>query len=379
VIANKALRKHGDQFVKVHVNLDERSYDILIGSDFAAVLADSVVSGSRVLLVTDSNVNAIYGDDCEAALRAADLKPFRVVVPAGETTKDLSFVAKLYDESGKAGLGRKSCIAALGGGMVGDLAGFVAASYLRGVKFLQIPTTLLAMVDSSVGGKTGINLPHGKNLAGAFYQPVRVGVNLRTLESLPEREYISGLAEVVKYGVIWDAELFGRLEANSDAVRNRDPDFMAETIARCCEIKAQVVAMDERESGVRAILNFGHTLGHALENVVGYGALSHGEAVAVGMVYAARLSVEERGLDTKECDRLIELMIKLGLPVSLERAGIDDLSWSEVRMAMSSDKKSQDSVPFLVLARELGSVVFGCEVSEEQLEAAYRAVTLKEG
>jgi 3-dehydroquinate synthetase len=229
-----------------------------------------------------------------------------------------------------------------------------------------VPTSLLAMVDSSVGGKTGINLPQGKNLVGAFHQPSLVLADINTLKTLPRREYVSGLSEVVKYGVIRDADFFQWLEKRCDALKEPGNVEVEEMVARCCAIKAEVVGLDERESGLRAILNFGHTMGHAIEKVGGYGAWLHGEAVAMGMVYALRLSQEVRGLAAAEADRVVALMKNLGLPVKMPK-----YDWTELRKAMAVDKKSTSSIPRFVLAERIGTVVVGCEISEEKLKAVW--------
>jgi len=352
----------------VHVDLHERSYDIHIGGEapFGETLKDR--AGDRALIVTDSNVGPLYAAGRERSLRDLGFRTACSVVPAGEKSKDLKTVARLYDEALKAGLDRRSVIVALGGGMVGDLAGFVAATFLRGIALVQAPTTMLAMVDSSVGGKTGVNLAQGKNLVGAFHQPIEVDASLSTLKSLPEREYISGLAEVVKYGVIWDGEFFGKLESNTEALIRRDEALVEEVVARCCEIKAEVVAVDEREGGVRAILNFGHTLGHALEQAGGYGRLLHGEAVAIGMVYAAEISTLEKGFPRGDCDRLSELLRRLGLP-TVQAGGVP--KWAELREAMTADKKARGSEPRFVLAERLGAVAYGCKVRDETLSEVF--------
>ena len=347
----------------VEVKLQERSYPIHIGRGAALGQVLKGAAGRRALLVTDSNVEPLHGAAVQAAFAARGLVCARAAVPAGEATKDLRWVGELYERAANEKLDRSSLVVALGGGMVGDLVGFAAATYLRGVDFIQVPTTLLAMVDSSVGGKTGINLPQGKNLVGAFYQPIEVDADLAMLDTLPEREYLSGLAEVVKYGVIWDAKLFHDFEANAAALRRRDADMLERTIARCCEIKAEVVAMDERELGPRAILNFGHTLAHALEKVGGYGRWLHGEAVAIGLRYAAQLSVAQSGLHQADADRLTALLAALGLPVT---AG-PGLDWSALREAMLSDKKTLRTTPRFVLAKRLGDVMPGVEVSDQLL------------
>ncbi len=355
----------------VHVDLGERGYDIHIAHGLDAVLESSGKGGA--LLVSDSNVDPLYGDACAAALSKRGFRVERAIVPAGEASKSLDCVETLFCHALSGRMDRASVVVALGGGVVGDLSGFVAGTYLRGVKFLQIPTTLLAMVDSSVGGKTGVNLPQGKNLVGVFYQPIEVAINLDTLHTLPDREYFSGLAEVVKYGVIWDAEFFDMLESRVQSLRERDPEALEAVVARCCEIKAEVVARDERESGVRAILNFGHTLGHAIENVSGYGELLHGEAVAIGMAYAAELSCRCKGFDRESCERVIRLLSACGLPVS--RRGLDaSVTWARLREAMSTDKKAQDALPTFVLAETLGSVVFKCDVSELVLRESFESM-----
>jgi len=354
----------------VHVDLRERGYDIRIGCDLdpAALLGEQ--RGLRALVITDSNVDPLYGPACEEKLRARGIAVRRAVVPAGEPSKSLESAKRLYAAALEAELDRDAVIVALGGGMVGDLAGFVAATFLRGIRFIQVPTTLLAMVDSSIGGKTGVDLEQGKNLVGAFHQPGGVAADLTTLGTLPEREYASGLAEVVKYGVIWDARFFGRLEANASKLRNRDREFLEEVVARCCEIKAEIVAVDERESGVRAILNFGHTFAHALEQTSGYSRWLHGEAVAAGMVYAAELSTMEKGFPAEDARRLAALLAQLGLAV--ERGGSRfGGPWAALRRAMDTDKKSRMGAPRFVLAERLGAVILGCEVAEAAQAEAF--------
>jgi 3-dehydroquinate synthase len=350
----------------VHVDLGERSYDIHIGLE-PAIGRAIPESASSALIISDSNVDPLYGDGCEQQLAARGLRVTRAVVPAGEASKDLAVVRGLYDRCFEAALDRRSVILALGGGVVGDLGGFVAATFLRGVPYLQVPTSLLAMVDSSVGGKTGVNVPQGKNLIGAFYQPIEVVAGLSSLSTLADREYRSGLAEVVKYGVIWDAGLFARLENSVAGLLAREPSLLEDVVARCCEIKAEVVARDERESGLRAILNFGHTLAHAIENVAGYGEFLHGEAVSIGTVYAARLSTVQRGLSAEDAGRVVRLLARLGLPVAMPAVSSE---WNRLRAAMSSDKKAVAGVPKFVLAESIGRVAFGCEVEEDALSGA---------
>jgi len=354
----------------VHVNLGERSYDIHVGEGCEALQGRDDLRGRKALLITDSKVDRLLGARWTELLTQRGLSVTKAVVPAGEPSKDLVTLERLYAKAADAGLDRKSLVVALGGGVVGDLGGFMAASYLRGVAFLQVPTTLLAMVDSSVGGKTGINLPQGKNLVGAFHQPVEVVADIATLATLPDREFRSGLAEVIKYGIIWDAPLFQQLEADSARLLARDTAVLESVVARCCEIKAEVVGMDERETGVRAILNFGHTLGHAIEQVLGYGKWLHGEAVAAGMVYAAILSREYRGFPGADCERLIRLVQACRLP-AFGRELDPSLTWAPLRKAMSSDKKAEQQVPRWVLTERLGGVRTGCELTEAELESAF--------
>lgn len=324
------------------------------------------------MIVSDSNVDPLHGARIQRLLEERGIECIRAVVPAGEETKSLKSASHLYEKAADAALDRSAVALALGGGMVGDLAGFVAATYLRGIRFIQVPTSLLAVVDSSVGGKTGVNLPQGKNLVGAFYQPVEVVADLDLMATLPEREYVSGLAEVVKYGVIWDASFFGLLEKHAENLIRREPGLLERVVARCCEIKAEVVAMDEREIGPRAILNFGHTLGHALEKVDGFGRWLHGEAVAIGMAYAARLSAARSEFRDSEADRVIGLLARLGLPVA--PAAGQEVSWKELSAAMLSDKKTLRKKPRFVLASRLGAVLTGVEVGEDLLAETWNHV-----
>lgn len=354
----------------VQVKLGERTYPIWIGHESAPLPDGLGAPGSRVLVVSDTNVDPLYGAVWQARLEQAGFVVSRAVVPAGEKSKDLDTAASLYRQALAAGLDRGATIMALGGGVVGDLAGFVAATFLRGIRLVQAPTSLLAMVDSSVGGKTGINLPEGKNLVGAFHQPVAVVADLAALKTLPKREYRSGLAEVVKYGVIWDAVLFHTLETHLAELQTSDPELLEMVVARCCAIKADVVALDERERGPRAVLNFGHTLAHAIEMTAGYGTWLHGEAVAMGMVYAARLSARVRGLPESDAGRVSRLLEQLGLPIRLT-----DGDWPVLRAAMIADKKSVRQTPRFVLVKKLGEAEIGCDVPDPMLEETWNVVS----
>lgn len=355
----------------VHVPLGERSYDIQIGSGLLADIgarARDARLGSRVLIVADTNTDPLYGDTVEAGFRAAGLEPNRCVVPAGEASKSSTVLARCWSEAVKGGLDRHSAVVALGGGVVGDLAGFLAASLFRGVDFLQIPTTLLAMVDSAVGGKTGINLPEGKNLVGAFHQPNLVVCDLDVLSTLPEREFRAGMAEVIKYGCIADARFFGWLEDNLRALNVLDTDALAHVVGRSCEIKAEVVSEDETEQGRRAILNYGHTLGHAIEQTAGYGAWLHGEAISAGMVYASCLSEKINGLPEEVSRRTRELFRAFSLPISWQ-----EFDWQTVLNTMRVDKKAVSSIPRFVLLEALGKAGLPVKIGEEDLKSVFEA------
>ncbi len=283
-------------------------------------------------------------------------EPCQVTIPAGETAKCLTRVSACYDQLARHRLDRRSFVVALGGGVVGDLSGFVAATYLRGLAWVQVPTSLLAQVDSSVGGKVGVNLKAGKNLVGAFHQPRLVMCDLTTLETLPPRELRSGLGEVIKYGIIQDAQLFRRLERDLDRLLRLDASTLAPVVARCCALKAAVVGRDETEGGRRAILNFGHTIGHALEATSGYGRYLHGEAIAIGQVAAAHLSARLLGLPRRDLDRIRRLFERAGLPTSVR---LNRRQRDRVFEAMRLDKKAAAGEVRFVLAERLGRAVWG--------------------
>jgi 3-dehydroquinate synthase len=348
----------------VTVPLGERTYPILVGKGLLPALGrhcKRLELGRRCAVVSDAHVAPLYAESALAALGAAGFEPILLTVPPGETSKSLRMVMKACDQLAAHRLERKSFIVALGGGVVGDLAGFLAAIYLRGVPFVQVATTLLAQVDSSVGGKVGVNLPAGKNLVGSFYQPRLVLCDLQTLNTLPDREFRAGLAEVIKYGIIYDAALFARLERDLPRLLRRDSKVLAEVVARCCEIKAEVVGQDETETGLRAILNFGHTIGHAIENISGYGKYLHGEAIAIGQVAAARLSTELTGLPPAEAGRIKELFVRAGLPVEIQ---LRAAAQARLLAAMRLDKKVSGGEIKFVLARRLGAVEPGHKVPE---------------
>ena len=354
----------------VSVQLGNRSYVIKIAPGLLQKLGGECARlklGDRCAIITDTNVGKRFAKPAYESLVKAGFEPSLIVVPAGETAKSLQTVQTCCDQLASHRLERKSFIVALGGGVVGDLAGFVAATYLRGIPFVQVPTTLLAQVDSSVGGKTGVNLKAGKNLVGVFYQPQLVLCDLDTLKTLPKREYVSGLAEVIKYGVIYDAKLFAQLERNLPKLLQRDAATLAAVVARCCEIKAEVVGQDETESGLRAILNFGHTIGHAIENSSGYGKFLHGEAIAIGQVAAAKLSQKILGLPANDVERITNLFQRAGLPVKIK---LNPVQRKKLFAAMKLDKKVSGGEIKFVLARKIGVVEFGQKVPLELIESA---------
>ena len=360
----------------VKVSLGTRSYEIKIGGGLLESLGrdcSSLQLGRKCAVITDVNVAPRYAETALASLKRAGFDAALITVPAGETAKRLKQVESCFNQLAGHRLERKSFIVALGGGVVGDLAGFVAASYLRGIPFVQVPTTLLAQVDSSVGGKTGVNLKAGKNLVGAFYQPRLVLCDLTTFRTLPEREFRAGLAEVIKYGVIYDAALFSRLERDMGMILRRDATALAHIVARSCEIKAEVVSQDETESGLRAILNFGHTIGHAIEAITAYGRHLHGEAISIGQVAAAHLSAELLGLPAKDVQRIRALFVAAGLPVSIK---LNSAQRTKLLAAMTLDKKVSGGEIKFVLAERIGKVQWGQRVPLAAVQRALDAVAV---
>ncbi len=334
------------------VSLGSRSYPIHIGEGLLASrdLFAPHVAGRSCAVVTNDTVAPLYAARLEATLAAAGGRVQRIVLPDGEAFKTWETLNRIFDALLEMNADRRSVLVALGGGVIGDLAGFAAATYQRGIAHLQVPTTLLAQVDSSVGGKTAINHPLGKNMIGAFHQPSAVVADTHTLATLPQAEYAAGLAEVVKYGAIDDAAFFDWLELHAEALARRDPETLSHAIRRSCEIKARIVAADEREAGVRALLNFGHTFGHAIESASGYGSWLHGEAVATGMALAARFSARLGRLPAADAERLVALLRRLRLPVDPPRfaPGV----WLDF---MGRDKKNEGGRITLVLLDGLGA------------------------
>ncbi|MGH8029906.1 MAG: 3-dehydroquinate synthase [Arenimonas sp.] len=344
----------------LHVELGSRRYPITIGAGLLTnpgMLA-GLAPGKHALVITDENVAPHWLAPLESALAGKNVRV--LVLPPGEQEKNLQRFGEVIEALANLGASRDATVFALGGGVVGDLAGFAAACWMRGVRFVQLPTTLLAMVDSSVGGKTAVDLPSGKNLVGAFHQPAAVLADIDTLATLPERELRAGLAEVIKYGAIFDVGFISWLERNIDAILARDPVALTEAIARSVRHKSGVVARDEQEQGERMLLNFGHTFGHAIEVEQGYGGLLHGEAVAVGMVVAAKLSTQVKRTPAADTERLVTLLHRAGLPVTVPE-GLDP----EALLArMKLDKKTVSGVPRLILWRGIGRAEIARDVPE---------------
>lgn len=357
----------------VRIALGERSYDIHIGPGLLAraELIARVLPQPRVAVVTNATVGPLFLDALTAALAAAGVAVVPVVLPDGEQHKNWETLNLVYDALLANRCDRGTTIVALGGGVVGDIAGFAAATYQRGVHFVQVPTTLLAQVDSSVGGKTGINHPRGKNMIGAFHQPGVVLADMDVLRTLPERELRAGLAEVIKHGVIRDAAFFEWLETDLGRLLRREPAALAHAVRRSVEIKAEIVAIDERESGPRALLNFGHTFGHAIETGLGYGDWLHGEAVAAGMVMAAELSRRTGGIDAAACERLRTLVGRAGLPTA-PPPGIGAARFLDL---MSVDKKVRSGRPRLILLERLGAAYIAEDTPPDALQATLAAVS----
>jgi 3-dehydroquinate synthase len=349
----------------VEVSLGERSYRILIGNNRLGELVGEVISRLRpinhVVFIADQAIEGYLGSII-CALDQSSIRHDCILIPSGEASKSIEQLNSIWNYLLQSKTDRSSIVIAVGGGVIGDLAGFAAASFARGLRFVQIPTTLLAMVDSSVGGKTGINLPTAKNMVGAFWQPAAVIIDMSLLATLPEREFRSGLAEIVKYGVILDPPLFEYIERHASAILDRDSKVLQHIVMRSCRLKADVVEQDERETtGLRAILNYGHTFAHALESATQYGSLLHGEAVSIGMTMAGELAVELGMWTRAECDRQTALLNDLKLPISLSKAD-PTLLWS----LMQHDKKVEQGVLRFILPTCIGRVEPRSGVTREQ-------------
>ncbi|AHF75489.1 3-dehydroquinate synthase [Sodalis praecaptivus] len=355
---------------RITVTLGERSYPITIAAGLFNDPASfwPLTRGDNAMLVTNDRLAPLYLDSLSGRLSQAGVKVDRVVLPDGEQNKSLTVLDRVFTALLAKPHGRDTTIIALGGGVIGDLAGFAAASYQRGVRFIQVPTTLLSQVDSSVGGKTAVNHPLGKNMIGAFYQPASVVIDLDCLNTLPRRELSSGLAEVIKYGIILDAAFFAWLEDNLDALLALEPRALAYCIRRCCELKADVVAADEREQGQRALLNLGHTYGHAIETHMGYGNWLHGEAVAAGMMMAVRTARRLGQFSDAEAERVSALLLRAGLPVS----GPAEMAAEDYLPHMMRDKKVIAGQLRLVLPVTLGNAEVRAGVADDMVVASIK-------
>ena len=338
----------------LHIQLETRTYPIYIGEGLLSQikLIESHLKQKHVAIVTNTTVAPLYLDSLLSLLKEHNIKAFPIILPDGESYKNQETLNLIYDALLKEKCERTVTLIALGGGVIGDMTGYAAATYLRGVPFIQIPTTLLSQVDSSIGGKTGINHPLGKNMIGAFYQPQCVIADIDTLKTLPSREFSAGMAEVIKYGLIRDEVFFNWLEKNIEGLMKLDSQLLIEAIQRSCQNKADVVEIDEHESGIRATLNLGHTFGHAIENAMGYGVWLHGEAVAIGMVMAAHLSKSMGWLKDAELNRVIKLLKEAKLPIAPPK-----ISEEQYMQLMSMDKKVLNGKIRLVLQKGIGDSV----------------------
>jgi len=356
----------------VRVGLGKRSYDILIGAglldQFHQVL-ERYKTGKRLFLISNPSVSRLFGTNLFQRLSGNGYQVAQVFIPDGEAHKSLKTVEAIYADLITQGADRASTLVALGGGVTGDIVGFVAATFLRGVPYLQIPTTLLSQVDSSVGGKTGVNHRLGKNMIGAFYQPQLVCIDTDTLSSLPPREFQSGLYEVVKYGLICDSEFFEFLEGHLEEIQKRTPDVLKKVISRCCEIKAEITSSDEKEAGLRRILNFGHTFGHALEAATEFQGLTHGEAIAWGMLAETRLSFMKGDLDESTSQRISRCIRRMG-----ELPPVDLVPTQGILEAMKRDKKRQNDQIVFVLLEDIGKTRITEGLEEDVLIQAWEEI-----
>jgi len=358
---------------KIRVELGERSYTIASGSGILKDIGKSLERfdfSRKAAIVSNPTVYDLYGKTLRSSLSDSGFEIIEIILPDGEEYKNLSSVEKIYEQLLKMRFDRKSVLIALGGGVIGDITGYAASTYMRGIDFIQVPTTLLAQVDSSVGGKTGVNHALGKNMIGTFWQPRLVWVDISTLHSLSRRNFLAGMAEIIKYGIIWDSAFFDFLEKKRETLLSLNPDDLIHIIRRSCEIKADVVSRDERESGLRAILNFGHTIGHAIETATGYSTFLHGEAVAIGMHVEAILAHETGLIGSDEVSRLQHLLKTFGLPFEIP-AGIDLTALFE---AMKLDKKSVSGDLKFVLPEQIGRVRVQGNISEKIVHQAIKKV-----
>ena len=354
---------------RIIVNLPQNSYEIAIAPDSLSQLGKKMKQlklGKKVLVVSNPEIFGHYGDICLQSLEDEGFETFKHLIPAGEVHKNLQSIEQLYDTALTNHLERSSTLVALGGGVIGDMTGFAAATWLRGINFVQVPTSLLAMVDASVGGKTGVNHPQGKNLIGAFYQPKLVLIDPNVLQTLPEREFRAGISEVIKYGVIWDAELFTQLEQANDisSFENIDAALLSTILERSCKAKAEVVSQDEKETGLRAILNYGHTIGHAIESLTNYQEFVHGEAVALGMMAAGEIAIQMGLWKEAAGNRQNKLIAKAGLPTKVA----SKIKVKDVLETIKNDKKVKSGKVRFILPTEIGKVKITDKVSADVIK-----------
>lgn len=351
---------------ELQVGLGDRSYPIIIDDGCLPKIGEELRTrniAKRYGIIADDTVATLYGDVVTKSLKAVGIDSELLIFPHGEAHKTLQTVGDLAGKLARLGFDRQDALIGFGGGVAGDIAGFLASSYMRGISFIQLPTTLLAQVDSSVGGKTGVDIPEGKNLVGAFYQPKAVFIDIAVLKTLPRQELLGGLAEVIKYGVIRDHEFFQFLAGNRQGILDLDPDLIKKTVRTCCEIKSAVVSEDEREGGVRRILNYGHTIGHAVEGASDY-TLIHGLAVSIGMVAAAKLAVLNNLLTREDCDAIIGILKGYNMPVEVPKT----LDRARIKRYLLTDKKTVGGKVFFVLPTSIGKTVITDNVTEQQVD-----------
>ncbi len=353
----------------IPVTLPHTSYNIVIIPNSLGSLGEHLTSlhlGKKILVISNPEIFKYYGETVIKSLTQSGFEVFSHLIPAGETYKTLESISKVYDSTLKYRLERASTLLALGGGVIGDMTGFAAATWLRGINFVQVPTSLLAMVDASIGGKTGVNHPQGKNLIGAFYQPRLVFIDPMVLKTLPIREFRAGMAEVIKYGVIWDKNLFIQLESqkNLDKLEDFDLEVLQEIIRKSCQAKVDVVSQDEKEAGIRAILNYGHTIGHAIESLTGYSKINHGEAVGIGMIAAGKIAGKLGMWAEQTTQRQETLIQKAALPISIPTA----LKSDDILESLQLDKKVKAGKVRFILPTNLGQVKITDSVSSENIK-----------
>ncbi|MEC4819216.1 MAG: 3-dehydroquinate synthase [Scytonema sp. PMC 1069.18] len=362
----------------ISVNLPQQSYEIAIapsGLDKLGEYMSNLQLGKKVLVVSNPMIFKHYGERAIASLESAEFEVATCILQPGERYKTLNSVQKIYDTALENRIERSSTMVALGGGVIGDMTGFAAATWLRGIHFVQVPTSLLSMVDASIGGKTGVNHPQGKNLIGAFHQPRLVLIDPEVIKTLPMREFRAGMAEVIKYGVIWDSQLFSEMEESKrlDQMRYVKPELLESILTRSCQAKADVVSKDEKEAGLRAILNYGHTIGHAVESLTGYRVVNHGEAVAIGMVAAGQIAVELQMWQKEETERQHALIQKTGLPTQLP-SGLDIDAIVE---SLQLDKKVKAGKVRFILPTQIGSVTITDQVQSDTIRQVLRGMMVE--